>query len=115
MEDAEKNKVSFESQFKQFVELGAKQGRMKKVRTATPPVIDSIDLTPDSPRPSLTKITLDSIVAISPSYNEIILGTLKENIDKDVELQQFINNLPHLFHNAQQINTIHKHTESSSS
>ena len=35
LEDALINKVSVETQFKQFVESGAKQGRFKKVRTAT--------------------------------------------------------------------------------
>ena len=52
-------------------------------------------------------------MAISPIYNEIIPGTLKEKIDKDVELQRFINNLPNLFLKAQQINTTHKLVESS--
>ena len=35
LKDASRNKVSIETQFKQFVESGAKQGRFKKVRTAT--------------------------------------------------------------------------------
>ena len=64
LEDARKNKVSVETQFKQFVKSRAKQGRLKKVRTATPPTVDSIDLTPDSPRPSPTRITLESTMAI---------------------------------------------------
>ena len=53
-------------------------------------------------------------MAISPSYNEIIPGTLKEKIYKDVELQQFIHNFPNLFLKSQQINTTHKLVESSS-
>ena len=64
LEDAGKNKVSIETQFKQFVKSRAKQGRLKKVRIATPPTVDSIDLTPDSPRPSSTRITLESTMAI---------------------------------------------------
>ena len=64
LEDVATNKVSVETQFKQFVKLGEKQGRLKKVRIATPPTIDSIDLTPDSPRPSSTRITLESTMAI---------------------------------------------------
>ena len=101
LEDAAINKVSVETQFKQFIESRAKQGRLKKVRTATHPEINPIDLTPDSPRPSSTRITPDSTMAISPIYNEIIPGTLKEKIDKDVELQQFINNFPNLFLKSQ--------------
>ena len=94
MYDAPIKKVSVKTQFKQFVESRAKQGRLKKVRTATQPEINPIDLTLDSPRPSLTRITPDSTMAISPIYNEIIPGTLKEKIDKYVELQRFINNMP---------------------
>ena len=56
----------------------------------------------------------DSTIAISPIYKDIIPGTLKEKIDKYAELQQFINNLPQLFRNAQQIKTTHKLTDSSS-
>ena len=87
LEDAAINKVSVETQFKQFVESGAKKGRLKKVRNATQPEINPIDLNPDSAIPSPTRITLDSTMTISPIYNEIIPGTLKEKIDKYVELQ----------------------------
>ena len=115
LEDAAANKVSVKTQFKWFFDLGAKQGCPKKVRIATPPVIDPIDLTVDSPRPSPTIITQESTMTISPSYNELIPKTLKEKMDKDVELQQFINDFPNLFLKAQQINTTHKLFESSSS
>ena len=58
---------------------------------------------------------LESTVAISPRYKEIIPGTLKEKIDKDVELQRFINNFPNLFLKAHHINTTHRLVESISS
>ena len=74
LEDASLNKVSIETQFKQFIEVGAKQGRTKKVRVATPLKIYPIDLTPKSPRPFPTRITPDSSVSISPNpYKDIIL------------------------------------------
>ena len=43
------NKVSVKTQFKQFIEVGEKQGRTKKVRVATPPEINPINFTPESP------------------------------------------------------------------
>ena len=49
LEDVALNKVSIETQFNQFIELGLKQGRPKKVRVVTPLEISPIDLTPDSP------------------------------------------------------------------
>ena len=101
MEDVAQNKVSVKTQFKQFIESGAKQGRPKKVRVATPPEISPIYLTPKSPRPSPTRKKPDSTIAISPIYKDIIPGTLKEKIDKDAKLQKLINNLPQLFRNSQ--------------
>ena len=58
IEDATTNKVSIETQFKWFVDVGAKQGRPKKVKTTTTSVDENIvDLFSTPPLPSLTHIT----------------------------------------------------------
>ena len=49
LEDASMNKVSVKTQFKQFIESGAKQGSPKKVRVSIPSGISPIDLIPESP------------------------------------------------------------------
>ena len=58
IEDATTNKVLVETQFKQFVNARAKQGRPKKVKTATTLVDENIvDLDSTPPPPSPTQIT----------------------------------------------------------
>ena len=42
IENAAANKISVETQFKQFVDAGAKQGRPKKVKTTNPLVNENI-------------------------------------------------------------------------
>ena len=52
IEDAAANKISVETQFKRFVDSGAKQGIMKKVKTTNPPVDEEIvDLVSNPPTP----------------------------------------------------------------
>ena len=53
---------------------------------------------------------------ISPAdlCKSVMSETLKEKVDKDVDLQQFINKLLDLFLKSQQISTTHKLIESSS-
>ena len=58
LEDTTTNKVSIETQFKRFVDVGAKQGRSKKVKTATTSVDENIvDLVSTPPPPSPTQNT----------------------------------------------------------
>ena len=62
IEDAATNKILVETQFKRFVDLGAKQGRSKKVKTTNPSVDeDIVDLFSMPPLPSPTHITQEDI------------------------------------------------------
>ena len=58
IEDATTNKVSVETQFKQFVEVGAKQAQPKKVKITTTSTDENIvDLVSTPPPPYPTQIT----------------------------------------------------------
>ena len=68
-----------------------KTRKIKNVRVPCPHEINPIDLASTPPRPSPTRITEEAIpnssdvTSLNP-YKDIILGTLKEKIDKYVEL-----------------------------
>ena len=120
LEDSAKNKISFKKQFKCFVEAKEKQEKYKKVRVTTPPEVNSIDLNSTPPPPYPTKIVQEEIpnptvFSSSNPYIYVMPKILKENFDKDADLQQFINDLPNIFCNSQQINNTHSLTKSSSS
>ena len=102
LEDASINKVYVKTQFKHFIELEEKQGRSKKVIFSIPSKLYPIDLVSTPPPPSPTQIIQEDIPVstnISPVdlCKSAMLKTLKEKVDKDIDLQQFINKLPYLF------------------
>ena len=89
IEDATTNKILVETQFKWFVDVGAKQGRPKKVKTATTSVDENIvDLVSTPPPPSPTQITeeytpqIPTIIPVDICKNAMP-ETLKERFDQD--------------------------------
>ena len=99
IEDATTNKVSVETQFKQFVEAGAKQGRPKKVKSTNTSTTENIvDLVSTPLPPSPTNTTqednpqIPTIIPIDICKNAM-LETLKERFDQDSDFQAYIEKL----------------------
>ena len=118
MIDVAKNKVFVEEQFKRFVEEETKQVKSKKVKLINPLAVETIDLASTPLPPSPTQIIQEDMlvftnISLTNLCKSAMSETLKEKVDKDVDLQQFINKLPNLFLKAQQITTTHKIVDSS--
>ena len=111
IEYATTNKISVETQFKRFVDAGAKQGRSKKVKNATTSVDENIvDLVSTPPPPSPTQITQEDtpqLPTISPVdiCKKAMPKTLKEQFDHDGDFQAFIEKLPELLTSVHKITT----------
>ena len=109
LEVAAKNKVSVEEQFKNFIVEEEKHPRENKVKVFTPPKVDSVDLTTNPPLPSPTNIveeglpTLTSVTPTNP-YLQALPKIFQTKVDKDVDIQEFINQLPNLFSIVQWLN-----------
>ena len=107
IEYATANKDSVETQFKWFVDAGTKQGRPKKVKTATTLVDENIvDLVSTPPPSSPTQITQEDtpqIPTISPVdiCNNAMPETLKEWFDQDGDFQAYIEKLPKILTSIQ--------------
>ena len=65
LEDAAKNKASVKQQFKIFMEEEEKKSKAKKVRVATPPEVDLVDLTTTPPPPSPTQIVQEEVPSLT--------------------------------------------------
>ena len=89
IEDAAPKKVSVETQFQKFVEAGAQQGRLKKVKsTHTSTAKNVVDIVSTPPPPSPTKITEELIpeqLSISPLdlCKNAMSEAVKEKFDRD--------------------------------
>ena len=106
IEDDAANKISIETQFQRFVEVGALAGRPKKSKTThmtTPENV--VDLVSTPPPPSLTKITEEQVPApqsVSPLdlCKRVMSEEVKEKFDKGRYLQELIEKLPEIFTSA---------------
>ena len=111
IEDVIANKVSVETQFKRFVNAGAKQGTPKKVKIATTSVDENIvDLVSTPPPPSPTQITQEDsppIATISPIdiCKNAMPETLKEQFNQNDDFQEYIETLHELLTSVQKITT----------
>ena len=91
IEYAAVNKISIETQFKRFINSGAKQGRPKKVKNTNPSIDEIIvDLVSTPPLPSPTHITQEYIphqTTINPVdiYKNAMSEKLKERLHHDDE------------------------------
>ena len=84
------------------------QSKEKKVRIATPPKFESIDLNTTPPSPSPTQIVQEEVpnpTFVTPTYMQALSENIHTKFDKDTDLQEFINQLPIIFPFFQQLNT----------
>ena len=98
-----------EAQFQKFVEVGAQQGRSKKVKSKNISTIENVvDIVYTPPPPSLTQIMQEAILELSSIssidiYKTAMPKTLKERFDQDIDFQAYIENLLELLTSIQKI------------
>ena len=113
LEEAAKNKVLVDERFHKFITKEEQRAdkfdtSQKKLKSVTPP---SVDLTHTPPPPYLTQIikevipTLTTTITLSLThpYLQILSAPLRSRIQNDNELQVFINQLPSLLPELQQM------------